>query len=127
MGAVGRKESSDEYSALVIMNEGERKGGLTLLLCDGEGEEGDEGGHGQDGEEHADHDKELQPLEPGAPVVLQVHDVCDESPDGQNSCQDTNTHGNDINHWGSCWVLTSLSYDLARSIGLNRSFIAIKS
>ena len=86
------------------MNEEERRGGLTLLLCDGEGEEGDEGGHGQDGEEHADHDKELQPLEPGAPVVLQVHDVCDQSPDGQNSCQDTNTHSNDINHWGNCWV-----------------------
>lgn len=54
---------------------------VTLLLCDGESEEGDEGGHCQNREGHANTDEEPEPFEPGAPVVLQVHDVCHQSPE----------------------------------------------
>lgn len=60
---------------------------ITLLLCDGESQEGDEGDDGQHREEHADGDEELEAFEPGAPEVLQVHDVCDKSPERQHSCQ----------------------------------------
>lgn len=60
---------------------------ITLLLCDGKSEEDDEGSHCQSWEEHANGDEELEAFEPGAPVVLQVHDVCDERPERQNPCQ----------------------------------------
>ena len=59
---------------------------ITLLLHDGDGQEGDEGHHGQQAEDHTDKDEELEPLEPRAPVVLEVHDVCHERPQGQDSC-----------------------------------------
>lgn len=71
---------------------GAADGGFTLLLCDGESQEGDEGGHCQSAEEDADGDEELEAFEPSAPVVLHVHDVCDESPECQNSCGKRNTH-----------------------------------
>lgn len=60
---------------------------LTLLLCDGQRQEGDKGCHGEDTEEQADADKELEAFEPCAPVVLKVHDVCDQSPERQHACQ----------------------------------------
>lgn len=62
-------------------------GRLTLLLCDGKSEAGDEHCHSQNREENANGDEEPEAFEPGAPVVLQVHDVCDKSPEGQHSCE----------------------------------------
>lgn len=63
-----------------------------MLLCDGKSKEGDEGGYCQNWEEYANSDEELEAFEPGAPVVLQVHDVCDKRPECQNSCWKRNTH-----------------------------------
>lgn len=60
---------------------------ITLLLCDGKSEEGDESSHRQSWEEDANRDKELEAFEPGAPVVLEVHDVRDKSPESQNPCR----------------------------------------
>lgn len=57
-----------------------------MLLCDGQSEEGDEGSQCQNGEENTNNNKEPQPLEPGSPVVLKVHDMCDQSPQRQHSC-----------------------------------------
>ena len=66
---------------------------LTLLLCDGEGEESSEGHHSQDGEETRNKDEELESLQPCAPVVLQVHNVGDKGPERQHSCWVTETCG----------------------------------
>ena len=54
---------------------------LTLFVCHGEAEKGDEGHNSQQGEDDSDKEKELESLQPGAPVVLQVHDVGDKSPE----------------------------------------------
>ena len=59
---------------------------ITLLLRDGNSQESDEGHNGQQAEDNTDKDEELQPFEPGAPVVLEVHDVCHKRPQGQYSC-----------------------------------------
>lgn len=56
-----------------------------LFLSDGEREEGDEAGDRQHRENHADSDEELQTFEPRAPEILQVHDVCDETPERQDT------------------------------------------
>ena len=61
---------------------------ITLLLRDGDGQESDECHDGQQAEDNTDEDEELEPLEPGAPVVLEIHDVCHKRPQGQDSwCQ----------------------------------------
>lgn len=59
---------------------------ITLLLCDGKSEEGDEGSHRQSWEEDANRNEEFETFEPGAPIVLEVHDVCDKGPECQNPC-----------------------------------------
>lgn len=57
-----------------------------MFLFDGKSEEGDESGNCQSREQDSYCDEELEAFEPSAPVVLQVHDVRDERPEGQNSC-----------------------------------------
>lgn len=57
---------------------------LTLLVADGNRQEGDEGNDSQHGEENPHVEEELEALQPSPPVVLQVHDVCDQSPERQN-------------------------------------------
>lgn len=88
---------------------------ITLLLCDGESQEGDEGDDGQHWEEHADGDEELEAFEPGAPVILQVHDVRDKSPERQHSCQrqtHTHTHSSSVflKHHRGFIQITGASY-----------------
>ena len=61
---------------------------LTLLLRDGDREEGDEGGQRQQGEEQSHEEEEPEPLQPGLPVALEVHDVGDQSPEGQHTYQE---------------------------------------
>lgn len=60
---------------------GTEKTKITLLLRDGQSEEGNKGSHSQNWEEDTNNDEEFETLEPGSPVVLTVHDVCDESPE----------------------------------------------
>ena len=64
---------------------------ITLFLSDGEREEGDETGDRQHRENHADSDEELQTFEPRAPEILQVHDVCDETPERHDTCPHTHS------------------------------------
>lgn len=75
------------FTIMYAVSTRNNKNRITLLLCDGKSEEDDEGSHCQNWEEHANGDEELEAFEPGAPVVLQVHDVCDECPERQNPCQ----------------------------------------
>ena len=58
---------------------------LTLILRDGDGEEGDEGGQRQHREEQPHEEEEPETLQPGLPVALEVHDVGDQSPEGQHT------------------------------------------
>lgn len=56
-----------------------------LFGVDADGQEGDEGDDGDDGKGDSDTEEELEALQPGPPEVLQVHDVCDESPQSQHT------------------------------------------
>lgn len=61
---------------------------LTLVLGDGQRQEGAEGGKGDCREEGTHEEEATQASEPGPPVILHVHHMSHQDPQGQDTCGD---------------------------------------